>query len=163
MTLSRLFRFTAMLLVPALLWNSFAFAAPKVADPVAMKAKIQARGVGQGVRVTFADKSEAKGLIMAIGDHSFTMKPRKSDDVRQIDYAQITGVHNDHLSRGQKVGIVVGVVAVAICAIVIVAVHDFNKSFNFRTLSSRSRKLGQRDQRGGSFSSHWDGRDEERR
>ncbi len=122
MTFSRLFRFAAMLLVPALLSNSLAFAAKKPADPAVMKAKIQTRGVGQGVRVTLADKTEAKGLIVAIGDQSFTLKPGKeSPDLRQIEFAQVTGVHNDHMTRGQKIGIGFGVFAagVVITAVVL--------------------------------------------
>jgi hypothetical protein len=121
MTLSRLFLLAAMLLVPALMGNSLAFAAKKPADPAAMKTKIQARGLGQGVRVTFADKTEAKGLIVAIGDQSFTLKPGKSADVRQIEFAQVTGVHRDHLTRGQKIGIGFGLFAagVLITAVVI--------------------------------------------
>jgi len=121
MTLSRRFLLAAMLLVPALMGNNLAFAAKKTADPAAMKAKIQARGVGQGVRVTFADKTEAKGLIVAIGDQSFTLKPGKSADVRQIEFAQVTGVHRDHLTRGQKIGIGFGLFAagVLITAVVI--------------------------------------------
>ena len=114
MTLSRMFRLVAILLVAALLSNSLAFAAKKPADPAAMKVKIQARGVGQGVRVTLADKTEAKGLIVAIGDQSFTLKPGKSPDVRQIEFTQLTGVHGDHLTRGQKIGIGFGVFAAGV-------------------------------------------------
>jgi len=130
MTLSRLFRLAAMLLVPALLNNSFAFASKKPLDPSVMKAKIQTRGVGQGVRVTLADKTEAKGLIVAIGDQSFSLKPRKSSDVRQIEFAQITGVHNDHLSRGQKVGITVGIVAGAVVILAVAFTISFRNSLN---------------------------------
>lgn len=129
MVLSRLFRFVAVLLIPALLSNSLAFAATKPADPAAMKAKIQARGVGQGVRVTLAGDSEAKGLIVAIGDSSFTLKPGKSADVQQIDYVQVTGVHNDRLTRGQKVAITVGIVGAAVAILAIVVVVKFNNSF----------------------------------
>jgi hypothetical protein len=129
MNFSRLFRLAAMLLVPALLSNSVAFAAKKPADPAVMKAKIQARGVGQGVRVTLADQTEAKGLIVAIGDQTFTLKPKKSREARQIEFAQITGVHNDHLTRGQKVGITVGVTATAIAIFAIVLVVKFDNSF----------------------------------
>jgi hypothetical protein len=129
MTFTRFFRPAAMLLVPVLLSNNLVFAAKKPADPAVMKAKIQARGVGQGVRVTLADQNEAKGLIVAIGDQTFTLKPKKSMAARQIEFAQITGVHNDHLTRGQKVGITVGVTATAIAIIAIVLVVKFDNSF----------------------------------
>ena len=114
MSLSRLFRFAAVLLVPALLSNGLAFAAKKPVDPEVMKAKIQTHGVGEGVRVTLADNTETRGLIIAIGDQSFTLKPRKTPDVRQIEFAQVTSVHRDHLSTGQKVGIGVGIFAAGV-------------------------------------------------
>jgi hypothetical protein len=134
MTLSRLIRTTALLLVAVLLSDSVAFAAKKPVDPAVMKAKILAHGVGQGVRVTFADKTETKGLIVAIDDRTFTLRTRKTAEERQIEYAQLTGVHKDHLSRGQKVGIAVGVVAgVAVILGVIVAVQ-WDKGFNFKTI-----------------------------
>jgi len=76
MSLSRLVRLTAMLLVPALLSNGLAFAANKPVEPAAMKAKLQARGVGNGVRITLSDDSEAKGLIVSLGDQSFAVKPK---------------------------------------------------------------------------------------
>ena len=122
MNLSRLFRLAALLLVPALLSNSLAFAAKKHLDPDAIKAKIEARGVGQGVRVTLADSTEVKGMIVAVHEHTFVVKPKHADQPREIEYAQVTGVHNDHLTRGQKVGITVGVVAGALAITVAVIV-----------------------------------------
>jgi hypothetical protein len=130
MSLSRLFRVAAMLLVPALLSNSFALASKKPIDPAIMKAKIQARGVGQGVRVTLVDKTDAQGLIVAIGDQSFSLKAKKSADVRQIGFAQITGVHNDHLSRGQKVGITVGIFAGAVVIVAVAITISFRNSLS---------------------------------
>lgn len=123
-TLSRLARFTAMLLIPALLINSLAFASSKPADPAVMKARVQARGVGQGVRVMLADNTQVKGLVVSIGEESFALKPTGSDQPLDIRYTQVIGVHSDKLSVGQKTGIVVGIVAaaVAITAIVIVVI-----------------------------------------
>jgi hypothetical protein len=129
MTLSRLIRTTALLLVTVLLSDSFAFAAKKPVDPAVMKAKIEARGVGQGVRVTFADQNEVKGLIVAIDERTFTLRPRKSADVRQIEYAELTGVHHDHLTRGQKVGITVAVVAGVIVVVAVALTVSFERSF----------------------------------
>jgi len=119
MTFSRLMRFTAMLLIPVLLSNNLALA-KKPVNPADMKAKIQARGVGQGVRVVFPDYTEAKGTITAIGEQSFTLRSKKDPQPREIEYAQITGVHNDRMTRGQKVviGVCVAGAAIAIVAIV---------------------------------------------
>ena len=131
MTLCRVFRLTSILLVPVLLSNSLAFAAKKAPDPAAMKAKIQAHGVGQGVRVSLANKEEASGLIVAIGDLSFTLKQKKSADERQIEYAQLTGVYNNHLTRGQKVGVVVGIVAIGVVITAVILVHKVDNAFKF--------------------------------
>jgi len=122
---SRLFRLAAILLVPALLSNNFAFAAKKPADPAALKAKIQARGIGQGVRITLIDQTDVKGTIVAIGDQSFALKTKKGSEPREFEYAQITGVHNDRLTRGQKVGITVGVVAGFIIVVAVVLTKRF--------------------------------------
>jgi hypothetical protein len=120
MRFSGLIRFTAMLLISVVLTNNLALAAKKPADPAVMKAKVQARGVGQGVRVTLADQTEVKGLIVSVGEQSFAVKAKKADPPREIEYAQVTGVHNDKLTRGQKVSIVVGVVAVSIIVFAVV-------------------------------------------
>jgi hypothetical protein len=123
---SRLFRLAAILLVPALLTNNFAFAAKKPADPAAIKAKIQARGVGQGVRITLIDQTDVKGTIVAIGDQSFALKAKKGSGPQEYEYAQITGVHNDRLTRGQKVGIAVGIVAGFIIVVAVVLTKSFD-------------------------------------
>ena len=120
MILSRLFRFTAMFLAFALLSNSLAFAAKKPADPAVMKAKIQARGVGQGVRVTLNDQTEVKGVIVAVHDQTFVVKSKKVTEPQEIDYAKVTGVHNDKLTRGEKVGIAAGAVAVGVIVVAVV-------------------------------------------
>jgi hypothetical protein len=123
---SRLFRIAAILLIPALLSNNLALAAKKRADPAAIKAKIQTRGIGQGVRITLNDQTNVKGTIVAIRDQSFALKLKKEDEPREIQYAEIIGVHNDRLTRGQKVGIAVGVVAGFIIVVAVVATVKFD-------------------------------------
>lgn len=126
MNLSRVIRFTAMLLIPALLGNDLAFAAKKPIDPAGIKAKVQARGVGQGVRVTLADNTEATGLIVSIGEQSFALKAKKAAQPREIQYAQVTSVQRDKLTTGQKVivGVVIFGVVVGVAAAIIV--HKIN-------------------------------------
>jgi ABC-type phosphate transport system permease subunit len=129
MTLSRLARFTAMLLISVLWLNTLDVAAAKPVDPAAMKAKVQSRGVGQGVRVTLADKSEAKGVIVSIGDQAFTVKPKGAAQPQEIQYAQVTGVHGDKMGTGTKVIIVVAIAGATIGIIAAVWVHKFNNGF----------------------------------
>ena len=122
MNFSRLGRLTAAFLISTLLSNSFALAEKKPVDPAAMKAKVQARGVGHGIRVTMADSTETKGVIVSIGEQSFTVKPKGAVQPQEIQYTQVTGVHNDKMGTGTKVIIVVAVAgaALAITAAIIV-------------------------------------------
>jgi hypothetical protein len=128
MALSKLARLTAMLLIPALLSNNFAMAANKPVDPAAMKAKVQARGVGQGVRITMADKTEAKGVIVSVGEQSFTVKPKGAAQPQEIQYAQVVGVHNDKMGTGTKVIVIVAIAGAAIGIAAAILVHDFHNS-----------------------------------
>jgi hypothetical protein len=134
MTLSRLVRITALLLISVILGNNFAYAAKKPIDVAQVKAKVQARGVGQGVRVTLLDNTEEKGLITSIGDQSFAVKAKNRPQPVEVSYAQVTGVHRDKLSTGQKVGIGVavgvGVAAVTITIVALVFRSNFDKGFS---------------------------------
>jgi len=126
MTLSRYARVIAMLLISVLWMNGLVAAAAKPEDPAAIKARIQARGVGNGVRVTFADNTEAKGAIVSIADQSFTLKAKHDAQPREIQYAQLTGVHNDKMSTGTKVIIIVAIAGAAIGIGIAAAVHSYD-------------------------------------
>ncbi len=131
MNFSSLTRLTATLLIPALLSSSFVFAERKPVDPAAMKAKVQGRGVGHGIRVTMADSTETKGVIVSIGEQSFTVKPKGAVQPQEIQYAQVTGVHNDKMGTGTKVIIIVGFAGAALvitAAIILSSVHNSLKS-----------------------------------
>lgn len=134
MTLSRLVRFTALLLIPAMLGNSLAFAVMKPVDPTAIKTKVEARGVGRGVRVTLSDKTEVKGLIVSIGEQSFAVKAKGSQQPEDIQFSQVTGVHNDKMSTGLKIVIVVAIVGVGIGITAAVLVSVVDRSFSKITI-----------------------------
>jgi len=119
MTLSRLVRFTALLLIPALLSNNLAFGSKRPIDAARVKVKLEARGVGQGVRVTLEDNAEATGMIVSLGEQSFSLK-EKDEQPREISYTQVTGVHNSKLSTGAKVGIGVAVAGAGIAVLILV-------------------------------------------
>jgi len=123
MKLNRVFQLTALFLIPAMLSDSLVCAAKKPLDTPAIKQKITAQGVGHGVRITLADKTEAKGIIVSIGDQSFTLKAKGADQPRSIEYAQITGVHGGGLSTGAKIGIAAGIVVI----VVVVAIASLGK------------------------------------
>ena len=136
MKISRLIRFTTMMLISVLLINSVAFAArKKPADPAVLKAKIQARGVGQGVRVTLTDATDVTGMIISIGDQSFALRPKKKNaQPQEIAYGQLTAVHKDKLSRGQKVTVVVVIVSASIAVLAVIATHELDESWGSGSL-----------------------------
>jgi hypothetical protein len=128
MTFSRFIRFTAMLLISVLLSSNLAFATKKPLDPAVLRAKIQARGVGQGVRVTLNDTTEVTGMIISIGDQSFALRPKKKNaQPQKIAYGQLTAVNKDKLSRGQKVTVVVVIVSAGIAVLAVVVAHELDK------------------------------------
>lgn len=118
-----------MLLIPALLSSNFAFAANKPVDPAVMKAKVQARGVGQGVRATLTDQTEAKGVIVSVGEQSFTIKPKDAAQPREIHYTQVTGVHNDKMGAGTKAIVIVVVVVAAVGITAAILASAFRNGF----------------------------------
>lgn len=117
-----------MLLISVLWLNGLVAAAAKPEDPAVIKARVQARGVGNGVRVTFADNTEAKGAIVSIGDQSFMLKAKHDAQPREIQYAQLTGVHKDKIGTGAKVIIIVAVVGAAIGITAAVLDHEVHQS-----------------------------------
>ena len=129
MTLNRITQFTALLLIPALLNNSMAYAARKPLDASTVKEMIAMCGVDQRVRVTLADKTEAKGLIVSIGDQSFGLTAKGANHPQNIQYSQVTGVHGYGLSRNVKVGIFVGA---GMTTVLLLAVVAIKKLFPFQ-------------------------------
>ena len=120
MRCSQFVRSVTLLLISTFLINSPALAARQI-DPAAMKARIVARGEGQDVRVTLADKTQVKGFIVSIHDQNFVLKTKGPGEPRTIDYAQVTGVHRGHMSTGAKIAIGVGIGFVGILAIGMIA------------------------------------------
>jgi hypothetical protein len=128
MKFARVMRSTALLLIPALLSSSFAFAARPLTPP-AVKTKLEARGLGHGIRVTLLSNGEAKGKIVSIGDQSFVLQAKGADAPQTIEYAQVTGVHNDKMSTGKKVLIGVVILGAAVGIVAAILIHSFNNSF----------------------------------
>jgi len=128
MRLNRIAQVTVLLLIPAILSNSLAYAASRPPDAAAVKEKIAARGVGQKVRVTLADKTEAKGMIVSIGDQSFALTALGAAQPQSIQYAQVTGVHGDGLSGGAKRGIFVGIGGAALIVVLVLIARALGRA-----------------------------------
>jgi len=129
MKFSSVVRFAAILLIPAMLSSNEAFASRKPADPIVTKAKVQGRGVGQGIRVSLTDKSEVKGLIVSIGDQSFAVKPKDAEKPVDVEYVQVASVHNKKMTTGQKVGIGVAIFGTAVIVTAAVIGIEFCRSW----------------------------------
>lgn len=114
MTFNRVAHFSALLLISAVLNNLPAHAAGNPPGAAAIKERIAAHGVGQGVEVTLASGTEAKGTIVSIGDQSFALRAKGADQPRSIEYAQVTDIHGDGFSTGTKVGLAVGILMVVL-------------------------------------------------
>jgi hypothetical protein len=113
----------AVLLVVVLVFNSVAAAQATQADEASQAAKsraaVQRRGVGEKsrVKVRLRNKALVKGYISKIQDESFDVTDASTGRATTVPYANIEGVQGAGLSKGAKIGIIVGT-AVAIVAVV---------------------------------------------
>jgi hypothetical protein len=98
-----------------------AVAPTPASNAVAMKAKVEKRGIGNSARIIKTDGSAMVGKIESVGADSFQLLPRKSTTPSEIAFADVSAVHGTGLSTGAKIaiGVVVGVgLAVGIAAII---------------------------------------------
>jgi len=65
---------------------------PNVADPVAVKAKIERMGTGQHVMVKLVTGRKLRGHIASIGDISFTLKADRTGSELPIPYEHVRDV-----------------------------------------------------------------------
>ncbi len=96
---------------------SFAQASVDVARPLdagVLHKKLLKRGLGRGVKVIEVDGSVVKGVLVSIDADSFQVTPRKSTQPTVILNTHVRELSNDGLSRGAKIGIIVGICLVAL-------------------------------------------------
>ena len=125
----------SLLLVSLLVWNGAAFAdqaAPasgsiqvqtqETAKAAKIKAKVQKRGIGEKsrVRAKLVNGAEVKGYISKIEDATFDVTDKNTGQATTIPYADVEKLQGSGLSKGAKIGIIVGV-AVVIVVVVIAA------------------------------------------
>jgi len=106
----------AAILVVALLSCGLVLASRKSPGPAVMKASLQQHGLGNDVRLTLADKTEVRGLIVGIGERSVSVREKHAGRSRELPYAQLIGVHSNRLSTLQLVGLGLVLVEAAIFA-----------------------------------------------
>jgi len=112
-----------LLLVVVLVFNSVVVAqgmqTEEATQATKLKARVQKRGIGEKsrVKVRLRNKVEVKGYISKIEDASFDVTEKNTGHATTIPYANVESVQGAGLSRGAKIGIIVGV-AVAIVVVV---------------------------------------------
>jgi hypothetical protein len=127
MRFSRLARLCAFLLISAQLFAQLSVAEEKPVDAAAVKATVQARGVGRGLKIVELDKTQVTGVIVSIGEQSFVIEQKKGEPSAEIPYAQVKSIHDKgKLSTGAKIGIWV---AVGAAVVVVIAVLTFRHNF----------------------------------
>jgi hypothetical protein len=84
-----------------------------------IRAEVQKRGTGARVRVSLSSGTEIKGHISNITDGSFDVTDRKTGNVLTIQFAETEKVRGPGLSHSAEVVLGIGIVAVAIIAIVV--------------------------------------------
>ena len=115
-----------VLLVAVLVFNSVAVAQATQTQGASqsgkVKAEVQKHGIGEKarVKVRLRNNAEVRGYVSKIGDASFDVTDKNTGQATTIPYADVEKVQGAGLSKGAKIGIIVGV-AVAIVVIVIAA------------------------------------------
>jgi hypothetical protein len=114
---------STLLLVAVLMFNTIAGAQTtqtlEASQPAKVKAEVQKCGVGEKsrVKVRLRNKAEVNGYISKIEDASFDVTDMHTRHATTIPYVDVEKVKRSGLSKGAKIGIVVGA-AVAVVAVV---------------------------------------------
>ena len=117
-----------VLLVAVLVFNSVAVpqaTQTQRASPAAkVKTEVQKRGIGEKsrVKVRLRNKAEVKGYISKIEDASFDVIDKKTGRATTIPYADVERVQGVGLSKGAKIGIIVGAAVVTVAVVIAVGV-----------------------------------------
>jgi hypothetical protein len=99
---SRIFsRFTALLLVCALLAPSVAYARPKPLTPEVVHARLLKRGVGNWVGVQVLSGAAFAGRLVSIDDTSFGLQLHNDPAITPVQYSDVTYLQTG-LTNGQK-------------------------------------------------------------
>ncbi len=116
------------LLVAVFVFNSVAVAqatqTQEASQAAKVKAEVQKRGVGEKsrVKVRLRNKAEVKGYISKIEDASFDVTDKNTGRATTIPYADVGKVQGSGLSKGAKIGIIVGAAVVIVAVVIAVGV-----------------------------------------
>ena len=117
-----------VLLVAVLVFNSVAVPQATqtqgASQAAKVKTEVQKRGIGEKsrVKVRLRNKAEVKGYISKIEDASFDVTDKKTGRATTIPYADVERVQGVGLSKGAKIGIIVGAAVVTVAVVIAVGV-----------------------------------------
>ena len=105
-------RFVVVLLIATLFSNNLAYASLKPLTAAETKLKIEKLGVNHFVRVLEGNGIDLHGRILAVKDQSFEMQLWNQPQPTEIQYDQVTELHNLGWTKGKAAFLVVGIGAV---------------------------------------------------
>ena len=93
---------------------------------IAMKAVEMGKAVTVTLKTPRTDKKKYTGMLSNVSEQRFTLVESGSGQQRQFDFDEVQGIR----MKGSHVGLVVGLVAAGVAAIVVLLVlrHELNKS-----------------------------------
>jgi hypothetical protein len=93
---------------------------------IAMKAVDKGKAVTVTLKTARTDKKKYTGMLSNVSEQGFTLVESGSGQQRQFDFDEIQGIR----MKGSHVGLVVGLVAAGVAAIVVLLGlrHELNKS-----------------------------------
>ena len=104
--------------------------AQQLTDPGVVKIKTDVarrlRDEKTNVTVRLRNGSEVKGRITEAAENMFRLKEKKTGTPRDINYADVTKVRCQGLSKGAKFGILTGVVAGAVIIGALISLKNFD-------------------------------------
>ena len=112
----KLYRFTASLVISAILTPTITLANPKPLDPGTVHVKILKRGIGNYIAIQEFNGVQIWGRILEIGDHSVILQLHNDPQTTEVFYTDIAYLRTG-FTTGQKIFAVVGIGAVAGSAI----------------------------------------------
>ncbi len=117
-----------VLLAPVLVFNSVAVPQATqtqgASQAAKVKTEVQKRGIGEKsrVKVRLRNKAEVKGHISKIEDTSFDVTDKNTGRATTIPYADVEKVQGSGLSKGAKIGVIVGAAVVTVAVVIAVGV-----------------------------------------
>jgi hypothetical protein len=117
-----------LLLVAVLVFNSVAVTQATQTQgafqAARVKTEVQKRGIGEKsrVKVMLRNNAGVKGYISKIEDASFDVTDKKTGRATTIPYGDVEKIQGSGLSKGAKIGIIVGAAVVTVAVVIAVGV-----------------------------------------